>query len=738
MKYTSTSIMYINLAPLLLNLMNCFTTLLFYESIDLGEIVYPVSLFRVGFPYKWYDCNITAEEIAQLHRGVYGEKWSRICRSVQRNFQVKGTNCVGVLSMYPPEVIGESDIYWLLNYYWSRSELQKLNYYGNKMRSSLQVHNFFPSNIKIQTLVTPESFYSRNFVTGPKVWKLEWDLFVRLPKVVICIPKEETKKENYVGKVGFLFTQRPQVYLATVKMNSNSGLNETRLSLEIDKYRKNELGVKVYCHVSKHFLCAVVRRAFNATEKLEWGRVNSLWNIQVDHSKLIPSGPSDTHFMFTRKDSFVVITSCGYSKSSSFGYLVTPYDLYSWICLCLLILLISVLFFIPVKYREIAIRCPSLLVYVLLENPCTVKEKFQTLPVSVIFAVFLLMGIILSNGYKGVVTTSVVKPFNKDRVESLESALFDRNYKNFFTVPSFIYPEFPNVSLWEYCCQTPEGLSHKLMLRHTLKMIQLPPLLECREILSRYRRLDMLFDFDFESSEQIKPYFLELGTNGNLNGVAAENETHSEKIRRKLIHNTVPAECNWDVNPNEHHCKDNVEVWETSDDIDIELLIEMQEYNRNRNPPYKIEDTHSIFKSKTLGFLIHPISTGRERVLPILGQYEQSGIHTHLLTMDSFKHNLIRKRIIRKSLGKSVEEAFQPIAMSMSTNAYYTFLILIYSLTGAFLICIIEMYTVFRIILQQKTYPWIRQTTRTIENILMNRKLKRMGMGMTFQIKRRK
>jgi len=88
-----------NFSPLLSNLIGGFTTLIFYEAIDFGPTELPIATMTPKYAYfERSSCVITDEQVSKIAYlgGLYVHV--RICPTVNDNYHIKGTRCVGVMS----------------------------------------------------------------------------------------------------------------------------------------------------------------------------------------------------------------------------------------------------------------------------------------------------------------------------------------------------------------------------------------------------------------------------------------------------------------------------------------------------------------------------------------------------------------------------------------------------------------------------------------------------------------
>jgi len=190
--------MHVNVAPLLLHLKTCFTTLILYEPRDLSLPDYPVAIMSPGHAHFPNNSCREGNELEINNEGV--------CPYVLDNYKIKGTRCVGAMSVYPSKGYGEKDIYWYLNYYWSRSETQvrvvrQVVNGGIKYTRYTTLGPFFPTRIYIQALITPESFEQRgNKASSNQSLKREWLPFLTLPLLLVIASEMKNKSLFYEGK----------------------------------------------------------------------------------------------------------------------------------------------------------------------------------------------------------------------------------------------------------------------------------------------------------------------------------------------------------------------------------------------------------------------------------------------------------------------------------------------------------------------------------------------------------
>jgi len=127
-----------------------------------------------------------------------------------------------------------------------------------------------------------------------------------------------------------------------------------------------------------------------------------------------------------------------------------PFTTLSWMAILLSCLIISVLFSVVPNYRKVNGIIPLLLISILLEESFDINgRQFKLRSYRLVVGFFILLAVVLSNGYKGVVITSLVKPFEAVGVESLEVAI-ELGYTSIGRHSGFIS---------EYCCAEGIGLN---------------------------------------------------------------------------------------------------------------------------------------------------------------------------------------------------------------------------------------------------------------------------------------
>jgi len=701
--------MYINVAPLLLHLFDCFTTLIVDEAVDYGPVKYPIALMRPRHEaYPKTACNITATESATLSFWQ-GQKGVRICKKVLENYNIKGTRCVGVMSIFPREGYGETHMYWYLNYYWSRSESQ--TYLLNKKYpadSTSSIAQFFPTEIKLQVLL-PEAG-SRAIVTSYKEIKYEWIPYARLPILTISVSQTKIELAEFTATVSLVFFNRSPTKLKAMEFNSHKGINSSLIRQRVELALKYAYKVHLVLEASllkfealrfKNIpwewrtdyppLYTFISNVFNRT-KVEWRRFlkdkgpGSLWTIATyERTSMELSIDTDTEFLIGEDDKVLLLTCAGLVPGASWGHLADAYDQISWGGLLLVMLGMCGVFWIFSHHRRIGDNPLEAVISILLEQSYSFKTRPRP-PLAFLMLIFLLMGIILSNGYKGVVTTSVVKPFDRKGVTSLQAAL-DHHYKS-------LVHNFNINGLLKNCCRK-EGLKTKYETKKIVKAGGLPKgipeIMDCGDILALGPRFEMLRHIRNNTIRNaLKFWLLRRGNLSDWKG--SRDETSEDKLVVSLVKYSKPTDCAYPSESAELKACNNTFYLLSSRNIERDPPYR-QVFNTSRkygDPIYFIKKSNNAFLPEFNAFIVWPLSVARGLLRQLIRAFDESGIKENAATLRQFQRHLKITRDMKRVHGKLDHLDSGPVAMGLSSNVYYSFLLYLYCVGGALALFILE------------------------------------------------
>jgi len=204
---------FVNLTPFLLHWEDCYVSMIFYKPIDFFSRIPIVATTPLNDIYV----NDAQCKPVDMPRGRRDSRYNFninpiICTHVMKNYLSKGINCVGVMAVYPDaEKVEAADIYWYLNHYWSRAELQEYSFIVKNTKSEHhgQEHRlvlfppFFPTAVFIQSIITHQTYVTRveeinrswPSTTSYRVpVKREWRAFMKLPIITAVIYEINSEK----------------------------------------------------------------------------------------------------------------------------------------------------------------------------------------------------------------------------------------------------------------------------------------------------------------------------------------------------------------------------------------------------------------------------------------------------------------------------------------------------------------------------------------------------------------
>jgi len=612
--------MHLNVGPFLLHLSSCFTTLILYKQVDFGQPEFPIAMMRPR--YAHYDksaCVFVAQQIQQTEETSSNTN-TNICEYVLQNYQTKGTRCVAVVSVYPPEGFGKADIYWYLNYYWSRPENKRNN-------SEYMFAPLFPTNIHIQTIISRESFENTQFTTTDFTeLRKEWECFLIIP-VVALIPNSSVNA-TFLGEIGIIFYGTSAEYTG-IKIKHNSGLNSVDLAQWTENLRKTKLQLNFVGNKYLHTLASFLHHHFNQS-RVSWNRLDSL--SQINYRKYArPDFVHGTNEYVTiaGKTNLYIVTCSGLRPIINLSFYVDPYDTASWACLLTSILCVgSVLLAFP-HIRKRAIRIPEILYYILVEQPYKLDPNLNGTGILIVFGSLSTMAVVLTNGYKGIITTSVVKPFERSGLKSLESAL-QNNYK-------ILAEDMPNKNkafLRRYCCSSKEGLSLQVDPTTLLGQKSRLRFMSCRDLLSLHSKLRLITHFRNRTKQTA--YHVQLLKNGNLSGMDGPEDPR-EKLLIKLVQHVDTVECHFENFVNEVlDCNKTIYV---GSEMDSYILSQLQKFNYSlpvENPIYNVPFNSNLFQDELILYEIYPLNIARQLILRSIRAFGESGVMSMLETRQTF------------------------------------------------------------------------------------------------------
>jgi len=315
-------------------------------------------------------------------------------------------------------------------------------------------------------------------------------------------------------------------------------------------------------------------------------------------------------------------------------------------------------------------------VSILLEHSSVLTPRFKSNRLRLGLGACTLIGIVLSNCYKGIVTTSTVKPFERVGISSLDEAL----HKNYSLLSETVLEGWRT-----YCCLQNGGLSHRVeFLKNSTKQF------EFRDVLVAVNR-DRFLYYAQNRARQAELQ-LELRQNFTLQGVAVSgNDTSKDRLLLKLINSMQPCQCGYKSHMDELFTCNNTPSIQVKDDA--LYFQKKQKFNNSRdveNPIYYTQQ-QAVLDSSLDGFYIYPLTIAREIIVKVLRAYDESGINENtmqIVRLIKLRQNFQQMRLL---FGRLVDYTTLLQPMTMNTNVYCTFLLCLYFLLAALLYLSMEV-----------------------------------------------
>jgi len=190
---------FVNLSPLLSSWGECYVNTILYKPFDIVSYSVPIVITSPRFDNYENDTSCIAKSNSRKFRSNYTYNYNpNLCPYVLKNYLIKGVKCVGVLALYPDGGGGveEEDVYWYLNHYWSRADLQNYTFerivsVGKDIEEDISFPSFFPSEIYIQIVLSANNYEARKNGTLKRKEiedKRIWEAFILLPVLTIVPP----------------------------------------------------------------------------------------------------------------------------------------------------------------------------------------------------------------------------------------------------------------------------------------------------------------------------------------------------------------------------------------------------------------------------------------------------------------------------------------------------------------------------------------------------------------------
>jgi len=360
-------------------------------------------------------------------------------------------------------------------------------------------------------------------------------------------------------------------------------------------------------------------------------------------------------------------TCAGLSTRISFTDYVRPYDTAAWLGIVGTCVLSSFLFCIVPRYRQLKHRVPFLLASILFEMSYDVTgSKYKLRTFRWIFGPLILMGVVLSNGYKGVVITSVVKPFEVYGVESLEAAI-----NLGYTYIAGHYEEH------RYdCCKSSPNLTTKiksLMTRDSKEdpMIETGIIETCGDYVTYDERFDLLTHIPLPHDA-----LLALNNAGSFENLSANGKLDKKGTAlTKLAKATRPLPCGGELYKELATGPDKFYL----DALErLKILSAIEKFNPDRiasSKFYIVEDKTNLLPATQWGIHVSPLNMARKALTRDAPIFVESGLNDKIQELSQWYDWINVTNIYRRNYGRLEDQSTIPRALDLDTKIRVLFYI---------------------------------------------------------------
>jgi len=389
---------------------------------------------------------------------------------------------------------------------------------------------------------------------------------------------------------------------------------------------------------------------------------------------------ADVLFVPTTVAKMSGITCAGVKTRISLHDYVLPYTWACWVAILSTCVIISVLFVIVPEYRGIKDLVPFLLFSLLLEVSYDIDgPKFKLRAFRLALSLFILLGVVLTNAYKGIVTTSLVMPFDESGLDSLHEAI-QVGYKSVVEIDR---------SLYASCCASQGKMDSNFVPFMQGIWFDLPVLAAgVVETCGEYGVLPEQIQILMTTRKMTHDLVVQIMGSGKLKNFDETKLDKDSRLYLKWAKATVALDCGLTVEEALESCQDNFFIG----NVDyVKLLIYLDKFNpiRRESPlSYEIEDTINFIPALTWGITLTPHHVNRERLLRDVNIFVESGLNARIQRSAELLNLRRMLNENRHKNGKLEDQTMIPVPLNLSTRIltiFYIYLICILITIMAFL-----------------------------------------------------
>jgi len=198
---------FIGIDPFVSHLEDCYVHLIFYTHLNFESPSLPIVISTPRFDlYSNSSLFLSGKRnISFASDYSSGSIGFEMCSYVLQNYLLRGVNCLGVVAVRPnATTLEEEDIYWYLNHYWSRMDLQagENTEKAENVAFETFVSPFFPTEIYILTIVADDIFASREKMGAKNIEVSNfWRSFTKIPILTFVTNKIEMSLKKFKCRV---------------------------------------------------------------------------------------------------------------------------------------------------------------------------------------------------------------------------------------------------------------------------------------------------------------------------------------------------------------------------------------------------------------------------------------------------------------------------------------------------------------------------------------------------------
>jgi len=372
----------------------------------------------------------------------------------------------------------------------------------------------------------------------------------------------------------------------------------------------------------------------------------------------VKNSASVVYFQATTSKEYLVLSASGLKYYVTFVDYVLPFQRSVWIGLIFISIVIALILRILFNSRNVFL----LLFSFLLEQSDNISKKLANccqFPYMLIPLLFMFL--VLSNAYKGIVITSLVKPFEALGLNLAEGVRM--GYKLYYM------PE--NTREYENCCRRPEqfdAIVEESEKRGFTFMKDCADLIFMNSQFSRQLIGQNTFNF-----ENLVDKMSEAGGRRRLSKYTSNSTNENLNLQLISLAEPMPCSASRDVSDKPYLKENEMFILEKSE---AKAYLLRKEYGDIKyGGLYEMTDRTEVFPEVTIGFQVFPITFVRRPVLRNLMTYVEGGFQQNITSFIKFRELLDHVLSIRRKYGIFKHYLLNPKPLNFTSKITLTFII---------------------------------------------------------------